>query len=250
MTRLIRLLCTRHSGSVTTLLAVSGPLAGVLIGWFISRQSDGSSPSPTATQRQLDHICEIDRRVSSALTSLQAYEKRILVGRHLEQNGRTATTLSASAGNSKTATPSSTTAPRRGPLGEPLDGKTLLTIKREVDEQIRACTDALIRATAVLEEEAVLRAQEMIDALVAARETLEAQEGEGDACPDEMSTHVTAIHRARTRLLHTARQGLHLESLSPDATERVERLGHQSFSPSHVPRPYMTTGVRVSEERL
>lgn len=234
---------------MSTFLAVSGPLAGVLLGWFISRQSDGIASSPTR-QRQLDHICEIDRRVSAALSSLQAYEKRILVGRHLEQNGHATTTRPAPEAQSETDMPSAATRPRRGPLGEPLDGKTLLSIKREVDEQIRACTDALTRATAVLGEEAVLRAYDMVDALVAAREALEAQEAEGNASPEEMSAHVTAIHRARTRLLDTARQSLDVESLSPEATNRVERLGEQAFSPSHVPRPYMTTGVRVSEERL
>lgn len=231
-------------------LAVSGPLAGVLIGWFISKQSDDSSPPPAAPQRQIDQICEIDRCVSAALASLQAYEKRILVGRHLEQNGHASTKTASPEAGSETTTASSSTAPRRGPLGEPLDGKTLLSIKREVDEQIRECTNGLTRATAFLEEETVLRAYDMVDALVAAREALEAQEVEGDASPDEMTTHVSAIHRARTRLLDTARQNLHVEPLSDEAAERVERLGEQAFSPSPVPRPYMATGVRVSEERL
>lgn len=234
---------------MTALIAVSGPLAGVLIGWLISRRSENTSLHTAATQRQLGQVCELDRCVSAALASLQAYEKRLLVGQHLENNGRSSTKEPApDPGSGKTARPASA-APRRGPLGEPLDGKTLLSIKREADEHIWKCTSALARATACLDEEAVLRAHELVEALVTTRETLEAQEGNGDASPEEMSSRVAALHRARTRFLNTARQTLHVEALSDATTERVERLSEQAFSPSRVPRPYVATGVRVSKKR-
>ncbi len=236
---------------VTTILAVSGPLAGVLIGWFLSTQSERPSLRTTAAQRQIDHICEIDRLVASAMGSLQTYEKRILVGQHLEQNGQTSTKEAAS--NSEPATNETSTTgpfPHRRSLREPLDGKTLLDIKRDADEDIWECANALTRATAFLDNNSVLRAQELVEALVATRETLEAQESGSVDPSEEMSEHVASLHRSRIRFLDTARKNLHGSSLSTDIAERVERLTEKAFSPSQVPRPYVATGVRLPEERL
>lgn len=236
---------------MTTFLAVSGPLAGVLIGWFLSTQSERTSVRTTAAQRQIDHICEIDRLVASAMASLQSYEKRILVGQHLEQNGQSATKEAPS--NLEPATNDTSTTgpfPHRRSLREPLDGKTLLDIKRNADEHIWECTNALTRATAFLNDKTVLRAQELVEALVETRKTLEAQEAGRDPSADEMTSHVASLHQSRTRFLDTARESLHVDPLNKAVAERVERLTEEAFSPSQVPRPYVATGVRLPEERL
>lgn len=223
---------------------------GVLIGWFISRQSDDTSSRSAPSQRQIDQICEIDQCVSSAVASLHAYEKRILVGKHLGENGQVATKDSASGPGPEPTARSPSAVPPSGGMREPLDGKTLLSIKREADEHIWECTNALTRATAFLDEETVLRAQEMVEALVETRETLEAQEAEDTPTSEEMTAHVAALHRTRTRFLDTARHSLRMEALSDEATERVQRLSEQAFSSSQLPRPYMMTGVRIPEERF
>jgi len=236
---------------VTTFLAVLGPLAGGLIGWLLRMQFDRTSLRSATAQRQLDHICELDRRVTSAMASLHAYEKRLLVGRHLEQNGHASTKAGASTSGHGTSTASpSALAPGRRPLHEPLDGQTLLDIKRDADQRIRECTNALTRATAVLDDEAVLCAQELVEALLATRKTLETQEVERDAPAEEMPDHVASLHQLRIRFLDTTRERLHVDPLSENVAEGVERLTEQAFSPSEVPRPYMATGVRLSEERL
>lgn len=236
---------------MTTFLAVSGPLAGVLIGWLIHRQSERTSLQAATAQRHIDHICEIDRLVSSAMASLQTYEKRILVGRHLDQNGQASTREAASdAGPARSTPPPSAVAPGRRPPQEPLDGQTLLDVKRDVDHHIRECANALTRATAFLDDETVLRAQELVEALVATRETLETQEADRDAPSRQMPGHVASLHQSRIRFLETARERLHMEPLGEEVAERVGRLTEQTFSPSEVPRPYMATGVRLSEERL
>lgn len=185
------------------------------------------------------------------MASLQTYEKRILVGHHLDQNGRASTKEAASDPGPKGSTPpSSAFAPGRRPPQEPLDGQTLLAIKRDADQHIRECANALTRATAFLDDETVLRAQELVEALVATREALEEQEVERDASSKQMPGHVASLHQSRVRFLETARERLHVDPLSEEVAERVGRLTEQTFSPSEVPRPYMATGVRLSEERL
>jgi len=232
--------------SVTVLVAIAAPLAGVLIGWSLHKRSVSSSPRPTASQQQLDHVCELDRRISSALASLHAYEKRLLVGTHLSENGsastRPSTPGSGAAGDGKLGRGHS-------PLHEPLDGKTLLDIKREVDEHLWECTSALTRATAVLETDTVRRAQELVDALVSTREALEEQERNSGASAEAVRSCVSALHRSRTRFLNTARTRLGLDPLSEDTEGRIEALAEQAFSPSHLPRPYVATGVRLPDER-
>ena len=225
---------------------MSGPLVGVLIGWYLHRRFNHSSSDPTALQQQLDHVCKIDQHISSAMASLHAYEKRLLVGTQLSENGSASTK------------PSSTGAGTddnlglglgRTPLREPLDGKTLLDIKREADEQIWECTSALTRAIAVLEEDTIHHAQELVDALVDTRETLEEQETDSETSPDAVRSCVASLHRSRTRFLNTARTRLGLSALSEETEGRIEALAEQAFSPSHLPRPYLAAGVRLPEER-
>jgi len=231
---------------VTVLIAVVGPLAGVLIGWCLHRRSTSSSSDPTALQHQIDHICEIDQRISSAIASLQAYEKRLLVGTQLSENGSASTEPSSS--NTGVGGDSGL-GPGRSPLREPLNGETLLDIKREADEHIWECTSALTRATAVLEEDMIRRAQELVDALVSTRETLEEQETSGEAYSEAMQSCVAALHQSRTRFLNTARTRLGLDTLSEDTEDQIEALTQQSFSPSHLPRPYLAAGVRLPNAR-
>ena len=180
------------------------------------------------------------------MASLHAYEKRLLVGTQLSENGSASTK------------PSSTGAGTddnlglglgRSPLREPLDGKTLLDIKRKADEQIWDCTSALTRATAVLEKDTIHRAQELIDALVDTRETLEEQETDNEPSPDAVCSCVASLHKSRTRFLNTVRTRLELGALSEETEGRIEALAEQAFSPSHLPRPYLAAGVRLPQER-
>jgi hypothetical protein len=180
------------------------------------------------------------------MASLHAYEKRLLVGTQLSENGSASTK------------PSSTGAGTddnlglglgRSPLREPLDGKTLLDIKRKADEQIWDCTSALTRATAVLEKDTIHRAQDLIDALVDTRETLEEQETDNEPSPDAVRSCVASLHKSRTRFLNTVRTRLELGALSEETEGRIEALAEQAFSPSHLPRPYLAAGVRLPQER-
>ena len=225
---------------------MAGPLAGVLIGWYLHERSTSFSSGSTPLQQQLDHICEIDQRISSAMASLQAYEKRLLVGTQLSENGSASTKPSSA--NSGVGGDSGLGL-GRSPLREPLDGKTLLDIKREADERIWECTSALTRATAVLEEDMIRRAQELVDALVTTRETLEKQETDGEASLEAVRSCVATLHQSRTRFLNTARTRLGLDALSEETEGRIENLTEQAFSPSHLPRPYLAAGVRLPEER-
>ena len=231
---------------MTVLIAIAGPLVGVLLGWSLHRRSTSSSSNPTALQQQIDHVCDIDRRISSALASLHAYEKRLLVGTQLPENG-SASTKPSSTGSDTAGDPGLGLS--RSPLREPLDGKTLLDIKREADEHLWECTSALTRATAVLEEDTIRRAQEVIDALVNTREALEEQETNRDSSSETVRTCVATLHQSRSRFLHAARTRLGLTSLSEETEARIETLTEQAFSPSHVPRPYVAAGVRLPEER-
>ena len=230
--------------SVTALLAMSGPLVGVLIGWFLHDHANPSS-DPTALQQRMDHICEIDRRISSALASLHAYEKRLLVGAQLSENG-SASTKPCSMGS---GTNDRGLGLGRSPLREPLDGKTLLNIKQATDDQIRECTSALTRATAVLEEDTIRCAQELVDALVNTRETLEAHEANGEASAEAMGSCVAALHTSRAQFLNTARAQLGLDALAEETEGRIETLTQKAFSPSHHPRSYVAAGVRLPDER-
>jgi len=180
------------------------------------------------------------------MASLQAYEKRLLVGAQLSENGSASTKpSSASSGMGG----DSGLGLGRSPLREPLDGKTLLDIKREADKHIWECTSALTRATAVLEEDTIHLAQELVDALVSTRETLEKQETDGEASAEAVRSCVAALHQSRTRFLNTARTRLGLDTLSEDTERRIETLTEKAFSPSHLPRPYLAAGVRLPEER-
>ncbi|MEF8816576.1 MAG: hypothetical protein V5A58_07290 [Salinibacter sp.] len=223
---------------------MSGPLVGVLIGWFLHGHANPSS-DPTALQQQMDHICEIDRRISSALASLHAYEERLRIGAQLSENG-SASTKPCSIGS---GTDDLGMGLGRSPLREPLDGKTLLDIKQATDNHIRECTSALTRATAVLEEDTIRGAQELVDALVNTRATLEAQETNGEASSEAMGSCVAALHTSRSQFLNTARARLGLDALTEETEGRIEALTEKAFSPSHLSRPYVAAGVRLPEER-
>ncbi len=224
-----------------------GPLVGVLVGWHLHRRSNHSASDPTALQQQIDHVCEIDQRISSAMATLHDYEKRLLVGAHLSENG-SASTEPSSTGSGTNKDPG--LGPERSSLREPLDGKTLLNIKREVDEHIRECTSVLTRATAVLEEDTIRHAQELVDMLVATRETLEEREIDGDTSPEAMRPCVAALHESRTRFLNTARARLGLDSLSEKTENQIEDLTEHTLSPAQCPRPYMAAGIRLPQERF
>jgi hypothetical protein len=232
---------------VTVLIAMVGPLVGVLVGWHLHGRSNRSASTPTALQQQIDYVCEIDQRISSAMATLHDYEKRLLVGAHLSENGSASTKPSSTSSGTNE---DSGLGPERSPLREPLDGKTLLNIKREVDEHIRECTSVLTRATAVLEEDTIRHAQELVDALVATRETLEEQEIDGDTSPEAMRPRVAALHESRTRFLNTARGRLGLDSLSEETENQIEDLTEHTFSPTQCPRPYMAAGIRLPQERF
>ncbi|MCS4049521.1 hypothetical protein [Salinibacter ruber] len=137
----------------------------------------------------------------------------------------------------------------RAPLREPLDGKTLLDVKQEADEHLWDCTSVLTQATAVLEEDTIRRAQELVDALLDARETLEAQEASGEASSEAVRGCVSALHEARAQFLRTARTRLGLDALSEETDDRIAALTQQASSPSSLPRPYVAAGVRLPEER-
>lgn len=226
-------------------MAVSGPLVGVLIGWMLHRHAD-HAPAPTALQQRIEHVCAIDQCISSALASLRAYETRLLVGTQLSENGSASTKPSS-------MSPGKGNAPGlecgRAPLREPLDGKTLLDVKQEADEHLWDCTSALTQATAVLEEDTIRRAQELVDALLDARETLEAQEASGEASSEAVGACVSPLHEARAQFLRTARTRLGLDALSEETDDRIAALTQQASSPSSLPRPYVAAGVRLPEER-
>ena len=226
-------------------MAVSGPLVGVLIGWMLHRHAD-HAPAPTALQQRIEHVCAIDQCISSALASLRAYETRLLVGTQLSENGSASTKPSS-------MSPGKGNAPGlecgRAPLREPLDGKTLLDIKQATDNHIRECTSALTRATAVLEEDTIRGAEELVDALVNTRATLEAQETNGEASSEAMGACVSALHESRAQFLRTARTRLGLDALTEETEGRIEALAEKAFSPSHLSRPYVAAGVRLPEER-
>lgn len=228
-----------------------GPVVGALVGWFLSTQFRDTSRRATTAQQQIDQIYEIDRCVASALASLRAYEKRVLAGKHLGETGDASTKppSPSSPNASLNGTPPSGQPPKHAPLREPLDGHTLLDIKRETDQTLRACTHALTRATAVLDDETMGRAEALVDALLALRETLEEQETCDEASPDAMQAQVSTLHRSRTQLLRAARAHLGVTPLSADVEERVETLAEQTFAPSRLPRPYVTTGVRLAGKR-
>jgi proline dehydrogenase len=95
----------------------------------------------------------------------------------------------------------------------------------------------------------ISRAQELIDALVTTRETLEKQETDGEASLEAVRSCVATLHQSRTRFLNTARTRLDLDALSEDTEDQIEALTEQAFSPSHLPRPYLAAGVRLPEER-
>lgn len=225
-------------------VAVSGSLMGVLVGWYISRQSRSTSPPSPAPQQQINQIREIDRLVSSAMASLRTYEKRILSGKHLGPNG-SASTKAVASGARGGGQPSLSS--NRMPLRQPLDGKTLLAVKREANENIQECTHALARASAVLEEETVLHAQDLVDSLVATRETLEKQEAADEVATDALDLHVSAVYRSRTRFLSAARKRLGVDPLSEETKEGIETLTQQAFSPSQLPRPFVAEGIRPTE---
>lgn len=231
---------------VTALIALLGSLIGILTGWF-SHKHANHSPDPTALQQQLNHICEIDRRISSAMASLHAYEKRLLVGTHLSENGSASTKRSLT-GSGRSEDLGLNLGP--SPLREPLDGKTLLSIKREADEHIWECTSALTRATAVLEENTIHHAQDLIDALVATRKTLEEQESEREGASEAMQPCVAALHKSRTRFLNAARSRLGLDSLSEETEARTKKLTEHVFSPAECPRPYLAAGIRLPQKRF
>lgn len=230
---------------MSAFIAISGLLIGTLAGWYARKRSNTSPPAATAHPHQIDHVCEIDQRVSTTLASLHAYEKRLLLGNHLSQQDGASTKPTRTGSTMNGTGPSVRSAPR-----DPLDGKTLLDIKRETDQHIRECTSALTRATAVLQEDMLRRAQEVVDALVALRETLEAQEADEETDVDTMSSRVAALHRARTRFLNTVRPRLGLSALSEKTEEQIEELTEQAFSPAQCPRPFMAAGVRLPQERF
>lgn len=225
-------------------IAVTGPLLGVLVGWYMSTQANHTPSPSTATPQQISQIREFDRLASSALASLRTYEKRILTGKHLETNGSSATKAVASEtlGDERTSPcpPSS----ERMRLRQPLDGKTLLAVKREANENIQDCTNALTRATAVLEEETVVHARNLVDRLVAILESLETQEAADEVSADQVQTHMLAAHQSRTRLLNAARKRLGIDPLSEETQEGIENLTQQVLSPSTLPRPFVTDGIR------
>ncbi len=181
------------------------------------------------------------------MASLQTYETRLRVGKRLSENGPAATkpasTSAEPSGDRPEGIPSS-------PLREPLDGKTLLDVKRDVDGHIRECTSALTRSTAVLKEPTIQRAQELMDALVATRESLEAAESENGAAPDAVRSHMVRLHRSRTRFLNTVRTCLGLSTLSTEIEEQLEELNEQAFASTQCPRPFLTTGIRLPQERF
>ncbi len=225
-------------------MAVSGPLVGILIGWMLHRHTD-HAPAPTALQQRIEHVCTIDQRISSALASLHAYEERLRIGAQLSENG-SASTKPCSIGS---GTDDLGMGLGRPPLREPLDGKTLLDIKQATDNHIRECTSALTRATAVLEEDTIRGAEELVDALVNTRATLEAQETNGEASSEAMGACVSALHESRAQFLRTARTRLGLDALTEETEGRIEALAEKAFSPSHLSRPYVAAGVRLPEER-
>ncbi len=236
----------QHSAKfVTALFAVPGLLVGVLVGWY-ARTRSSSSTAPSHPQ-QLRHVREIDRHVSSAMSSLRAYEKRLLVGTHLPENGASATTPATSQNRGR---PGGSASAYRSPFREPLNGTTLLDIKRRADEHLWECTSALTRASAALSEDALRDAQDLIDTLVDVRTALEAQEADGDAASEDVRACVAALRQSRARFLATARAHLGLAPLTEEARARMDALAEQAFSPSRCPRPYMETGVRLPQERF
>ncbi|MCS4152353.1 hypothetical protein [Salinibacter ruber] len=101
----------------------------------------------------------------------------------------------------------------------------------------------------MLEEDTIRRAQELVDALLDARETLEAQEASGEASSEAVRGCVSALHEARAQFLRTARTRLGLDALSEETDDRIAALTQQASSPSSLPRPYVAAGVRLPEER-
>ncbi len=193
----------------------------------------------------MEHVCAIDQRISSALASLRAYEARLLVETQLSENGSASTKPSSiSPGRGK----ASGLDCGRAPLREPLDGKTLLDVKQEADEHLWECTSALTRATAVLEGDTIRRAQELVDALLDARETLEAQEASGEASSEAVGACVSTLHESHAQFLRTAPTRLGMDALSEETDDRIAALTQQASSPSPLPRPYVAAGVRLPKE--
>lgn len=230
-------------------IAVSGPIVGVLVGWYISTQLTHSALTSTATQQQVDQIREIDRLASSAMGSLRTYEKRVLSAHHLGGNGSSSTESVSPEpqGNGYTDLSDPGSTAERMPLGKPLDGKTLLTIKREANQSIQECTRELVRATAVLDEDTMSRARDLVTALVDVRKILERQETDDDVSSDAMRTHVSTVHHSRTRFLSAARERLGIEPLSERTREEIENLSLRAFAPSTLARPYAEGGIRPTE---
>ncbi len=152
-----------------------------------AHRSRARPDGPSATNRTRP----IDQRISSAL--LHAYEERLRIGAQLSENG-SASTKPCSIGS---GTDNLGMGLGRSPLREPLDGKILLDIKQATDNHIRECTSALTRATAVLEEDTIRGAEELVDALVNTRATLEAQETNGEASSEAMGASLAPNSFAR-----------------------------------------------------
>ena len=100
----------------------------------------------------------------------------------------------------------------------------------------------------LLEGDTICRAQELVDALPDARETLEAQEASGKASSEAVGACVSALYESRSQFLRTARARLGLDALSEETDDRIAALTQQASSPSHRPRPYVAAGVRLPEE--
>lgn len=226
---------------------MTGPLIGGALGWYLRRRFNRSPSSPAGLQHQIDHVCKIDRHVSSVMAMLHEYEQRLLLETHLSENGSAATRSSLTDSDAENDLAQGLRRPGHRDL---LDGKTLLEIKREVDQQIRTCTSVLTRSTAVLDEDVICRAQDLVDTLIAVREALEEQEADDETSPDAIRPHVAALHESRTCFLGTARTHLGIPSLSKDTTEQIEDLAEHTFSPAQCPRPYTTAGIRLPQERF
>jgi hypothetical protein len=218
-----------------------GVIVGVVGGWHLARASAFFSDRTSASPQQVEQILQIDRCVTSVMASLRAYEKRILAGEKLARNGSEATTQPASAQDRRSAATSSR--PRGRFLPEPLDGKRLITIKREADQTIWECSNALARSTAVLEEDIVRRAHDLVDALVSARRALEEHEAQGERA-EELSASVRAISQSRARFLEAARESTGRTPVSTETQNRIETLTEQGLAPSQLPRPYVDASVQ------